>query len=97
MREQLDHLIACAERPNIDLRVLPFTAGAHANPTGGFTVFTMVSPYPDVAYAELLTGGVYIEAPAVERFAQACDRLRDATASPAESVELISAAMEELP
>lgn len=29
MREQLEHLLALSERPNINLQVLPFTAGAH--------------------------------------------------------------------
>ncbi|MBR8642073.1 hypothetical protein KEF29_28980 [Streptomyces tuirus] len=30
MAEQLDHLQAMAQRPNVDVQVLQFTAGAHA-------------------------------------------------------------------
>jgi hypothetical protein len=35
IRGQLKHLVECAERPNIEIRVLPFSAGAHASPAAG--------------------------------------------------------------
>lgn len=96
MREQLRHLVACSERPNIEIRVLPFTAGAHASPAGAFKVFSLAEPYPDVAYAETLAGAIYVETPGATRFVQAYDRLQSATLTPDESAELISAAAEEI-
>jgi transcriptional regulator with XRE-family HTH domain len=96
MREQLDHLSACASRPNIEIRVLPFKAGAHASPAGAFKVLSMAEPYPDVAYTETLAGAVYVETPGAERFVQAYDRLQCATLAPKESAEMISAAAEEI-
>jgi transcriptional regulator with XRE-family HTH domain len=98
MREQLEHLSACASasRPNIEIRVLPFKAGAHASPAGAFKVFSMVEPYPDVAYTETLAGAIYVETPGAERFVQAYDRLQCATLKVKESAEMISAAIEEI-
>jgi transcriptional regulator with XRE-family HTH domain len=95
MRDQLRHLSECAQRPNIEIRVLPFKAGAHASPAGAFKVFTMVEPYPDVAYTETLGGAIYVETPGAERFVQTYDRLQRATLTPEESAERISAAAEE--
>ncbi|WP_433528268.1 helix-turn-helix domain-containing protein [Micromonospora sp. CA-263727] len=96
MRDQLRHLSECAHRPNIEIRVLPFKAGAHASPAGAFKVFTMVEPYPDVAYTETLGGAIYVETPGAERFAQTYDRLQRVTLTPEESAERISAATEEI-
>jgi transcriptional regulator with XRE-family HTH domain len=96
MREQLRHLGECARRPNIEIRVLPFKAGAHASPAGAFKVFTMAEPYPEVAYTETLAGAIYVEAPGAERFVQAYDRLQSVTLTPEESAEMISAAAEEI-
>jgi transcriptional regulator with XRE-family HTH domain len=95
MRQQVEHLLTCAQRSNVEIRVLPFTVGAHASPAGAFKVFTMADPYPDVAYAETLAGAVYVETPGAERFTEAYDRIRGLTLSPYESVEMISAAAEE--
>jgi transcriptional regulator with XRE-family HTH domain len=95
LNAQLRHLAECGQRPNVEIWVLPFAAGAHASPTGAFRILTLPEPYPDVAYAETLTGSVYVEAPHVERFAQAYARLREAALSPEESTELISALVEE--
>ncbi|MDG4797190.1 helix-turn-helix transcriptional regulator [Micromonospora sp. WMMD1082] len=96
MRDQLRHLSECAHRPNIEIRVLPFKAGAHASPAGAFKVFTMVEPYPDVAYTETLGGAIYVETPGAERFVQTYDRLQRVTLTPEESAERISAATEEI-
>ena len=40
MAEQLDHLAGAAERPNIDVRVLPLDRGTHVAGWGSFTVLT---------------------------------------------------------
>lgn len=94
--EQLRCLVEHAARPNIEIRVLPFSAGAHASPTGAFRIFTMEERFPEVGYAETPKGAIYVESPDAERFARTYDRLRKLTLAPEESAELISAMTEEL-
>ncbi|MGH3345324.1 MAG: helix-turn-helix domain-containing protein [Carbonactinosporaceae bacterium] len=96
MRGQLRHLVAAAARPAVELRVLPFRAGAHASLNGAFTVFRLADPFPDIAYTETLAGEVYVESDGVRRFAAAYDRLREAALGPDESTALISAAAKTL-
>ena len=93
---QLRHLVERAGQPNIEIRVLPFQSGAHTSPIGTFKILVLPEPYPDVAYAETLTGAVYVEAPHVERLAQAYARLRNAALDPVASIERISALAKEL-
>lgn len=92
MRTQLEHLIELAERPNITIQVLPFSAGAHASHEGPFTILDMPAPYPDVAYIETRAGGIYVEAERVGGFVQAYDRLQQAALTPNDSMALIAAA-----
>lgn len=66
MREQIRHLSALTDRVHIDIRYLPWTAGAHpAMSAGGFTILEFTDPDdPDIVYAETLTGARYCELPA---------------------------------
>ncbi|GAB3691638.1 helix-turn-helix domain-containing protein [Nocardiopsis oceani] len=95
MRAQLSHLLELSQRPHIQLRVLPFSAGAHESPEGAFKYFVMDDPYPDVVYAETPNGAVYLEqeesAPAAQRY----DRLWEKSLKSDESAERISALNEE--
>nr|WP_026341212.1 helix-turn-helix transcriptional regulator [Actinomadura atramentaria] len=93
---QLRYLAECAERPNTDVRVLPFKAGLHPSHTGAFKIFTMPEPFPRIAHADTLQGAVYIESPQCDRLVEAYDRLHTLSLGPADSVELISAVAEEL-
>jgi transcriptional regulator with XRE-family HTH domain len=59
MREQLDHLIEMAERPNVDLRLLP-ADGRAACARGGFELLTSATdsnPFMAVTFGP--AGGVY--------------------------------------
>ncbi len=94
MRAQLRHLAAMAERPNVEIRVLPFGVGAHTGHEGAFTLVEMPEPYPDVVYVETPAGAIFVEEPDTERFTKAYDRSWKASLGPKESVELISAAEE---
>lgn len=94
-RGQLRHLVEVAQRPTIDVRVMPADHGPHAGHLGSFELFHMPVPYPEVAYVESLAGALYVEQPNVERFAQAYDGLYQGALSPEKSVELISAIAEE--
>lgn len=62
MREQLEHLVSCAKLRNISVRVLPFNAGAAPSLGLPFIILSFLDEEdPDVAFAEYLTGSVYLE------------------------------------
>jgi hypothetical protein len=89
MADQLRQLTEDAERPNIDVRVLPLDAGVF--PFGSFTLFTKPdAKAPFMAVTEDRGGAHYMERPHdlpvhVALFAH----LIDSALSPAESVESI--------
>ncbi|GAA3967811.1 helix-turn-helix domain-containing protein [Thermobifida alba] len=89
MREQLQHLLVCGKQSNIEIRVLPYSAGAHASPDGGFTLLHLEDPFPLVAYTVGVAGGVYLESHEAERVDVLYNRLRESSLSPEESAKLI--------
>ncbi|MCL7456243.1 helix-turn-helix domain-containing protein [Micromonospora sp. MSM11] len=70
MAEQLTHLLALAELPNVSIRVLPLAAGAPYGALAGtfmildFPLRNRVVPDPPVVYCESLTGALYLDRPA---------------------------------
>lgn len=91
MREQLRHLIECAEQGKTTLQVVPFGAGAHAGTTGPFIILDFPEPTdPSVVYVETLAGDLYLEERAdVDRYTLAFDRLLAAALHPDDSVRLV--------
>jgi transcriptional regulator with XRE-family HTH domain len=91
MREQLRHLIECAEQGKTTLQVVPFGAGAHAGTTGPFVILDFPEATdPDVVYVETLAGDIYLEAPPdVDRYTLAFARLLAAALHPDDSVHLV--------
>lgn len=91
MAAQLDHLAAVADRPNVDLRVLPLDAGVHAAAFGVFTLITSpgaIEPY--MVAVEDRTGLRYMEKPyEVEPHVAVFEHLSDFALSPDESLDLI--------
>lgn len=63
MSGQVRHLIDMAQRPNIEIQVLPFTAGAHAGGTVPFVLlsFNGGSTAGSVVYLEARGDGFYVE------------------------------------
>jgi hypothetical protein len=58
--QQLGYLLTAAERPNVDLRVLPYSASAHPALHGSFVVLDFpIERDPGVVYLEDLIGGRY--------------------------------------
>ena len=94
MREQLRHLIECAEHGKTTLQVVPFSAGAHAGTTGPFIILDFPEPTdPAVVYVETLAGDLYLEERAdVDRYTLAFDRLLAAALHPDDSVRLVQEA-----
>ncbi|MGH3329267.1 MAG: helix-turn-helix domain-containing protein [Streptomycetales bacterium] len=97
MRAQLRHLVEAADRPNVTLQVLPFSAEAHPGSNGPFVVFEFPeSTALDVVLLENLTSSLYLEQePEVRRYTLAYEHLRAIALAPADSRKLIARAAEE--
>lgn len=62
MREQLERLLADAQRPNITIQVLPFSVGAHRATDGSFVVLAFPDfDDNDLVYVEGHLGDLYLE------------------------------------
>jgi transcriptional regulator with XRE-family HTH domain len=98
MREQLEHLLAMAARPELTLQVLPFSCGAHAGHGGPFSILEFPNRTDsEVAYVESVAGILYLEKDReVRARTDAFDRLRAAALAPAASAELIAQVAREL-
>lgn len=98
MREQLEHLTAMAERPNITIRVLPFAADVHPGINGAFNVLEF--PDPDdgrIVCVEAMTSTLYIEKTRdVGIYRLAFDQIRSAALGPDETVGMITNITREL-
>jgi hypothetical protein len=79
MAEQIAHLRKMAEDERVDVRVLPWTAGAQAATAGEFSLMRSADPDdPPVVYAHTAVGGSYFELPAqVETYAQIFQDVHD--------------------
>jgi transcriptional regulator with XRE-family HTH domain len=98
MRNQLEHLLAAADRPGVTVQVLPFGCGAHAGHGGPFSILEFPNRSDsEVAYVESVVGIIYLEKDRdVRARAEAFDRLRAAALAPAASTDLIARAAREL-
>lgn len=65
MQAQLAHIMKAAKLPNVDVRVVPFSAGAHPAMSGAFRILDFDDPDdPDMVYLESHVGALYLEEPA---------------------------------
>ncbi|MFJ2110514.1 helix-turn-helix domain-containing protein [Streptomyces sp. NPDC087850] len=98
MGPQLDHLLDLAERPSIEIQVLPLGTGAHVGLIGAFVMFGFPTPaFSDVVCIEHVTGTLHMETPEETRsYTLAFDTLRSAALGPAASLDLIRQVRREL-
>ncbi|HLQ53969.1 MAG TPA: DUF5753 domain-containing protein [Streptosporangiaceae bacterium] len=92
MTAQLRYLIEIgSNRPNVNLQVLPFAAGAHAATSGPFVIMKFPeAPDLGVVYLEGQTGGIYLEsADEVARYTLVFEHLRASALSTSATVRLI--------
>ncbi|MFB7470961.1 helix-turn-helix domain-containing protein [Kitasatospora sp. NPDC056184] len=61
MRDQVLHLIELAEKYDVAIQVLPFTAGTHASMSMAFHILSFADVPGDVVYVEALTSSLYME------------------------------------
>jgi transcriptional regulator with XRE-family HTH domain len=85
MAAQLEHLVRMAQRPNIDIRVFPFTRGVHGGMVGGYRILEFAD-LPAIAYIERWEGATYLEdAVVVDEQMVAFLHIADAALPPEES------------
>jgi transcriptional regulator with XRE-family HTH domain len=96
-RAQLAHLLSLSHLPGFTLQVAQPAAGALAAP-GSFSILRFAVPeLPDVVYLEQLTSAMYLDKPSdVHRYLTAMDKLSTASATPAESQQIITALLEDM-
>ncbi|HEX6500304.1 MAG TPA: helix-turn-helix transcriptional regulator [Micromonosporaceae bacterium] len=62
LKAQIDHLKRVAQRGSVEIKVLPFSVGAHAAMAGAFRILDFDDPEdPDVVYLESHAGALYLE------------------------------------
>lgn len=90
-KDQLTLLVECAQRDNVDLRVLPFDAGVHVG-TGPYSVLMFPEDLlPPVAYQEYAVGGHIVDEPViVDRLTTLFSELQDRSLGRDESAALVS-------
>lgn len=96
LKRQLRHLLAIAERPNIDLHVVPISAGAHAGLRGPFVLLDFAAE-PSVAFVENHDTGIFLEEDAdVAGYRQALRNILSLALTAEATAELISSSIPEL-
>jgi transcriptional regulator with XRE-family HTH domain len=92
MRRQLDHLCKVAGLPNVTLRVLPFSAGAHAGMDGTFTILLYDgSPDLNFVFASNAVGGLFLEKDEeIQKYLIIFERLCSYALPPDETVAMIT-------
>ncbi len=96
---QLDHLIMMAEQPNVDIGVVPFSAGAYPGMFGTFTILQFEDPVTDdVMYVDQLSGFlVFRDLPdETDNYWEALERIQEVLLSTEDTVSLIRKVKEDL-
>ncbi|WP_307815660.1 helix-turn-helix transcriptional regulator [Streptomyces sp. 7-21] len=90
MAEQLEHLMEASEKPNVEVQVMPFSAGATAAGAGHFLVVGRDDRQMRVVYVELRRRGLYLDDEEdVSAYALAFDYLRSQARDAKTSIELL--------
>lgn len=93
MSAQLGHLLKLSELAKVTLQVIPFSVGAHAGVSGGFSILGFPEKADlDAVYVDTPAGELFVEDPEeVRRFEEARQRLLASARSPGDSIGLIAA------
>ncbi|MDT0305001.1 helix-turn-helix domain-containing protein [Streptomonospora wellingtoniae] len=92
MRVQLRHLTHMAARHNVNIYVLPYSAGAHPATVGSFVIMDFPNPLEtSIGYVETPTSSVYAEeADEVAELNSIFGGAQGSSLSPAQSLEFIT-------
>jgi transcriptional regulator with XRE-family HTH domain len=105
MRAQLEFLVEAVTDHGVDLRIIPFSAGAHIGISNGFTVlevpkppvFPAEIPSPGFVYLELSSGSAYLDdQDDVEQHLTTFKNLGAIALSVSESIDMLNAAAKKL-
>ncbi|MGV9263505.1 helix-turn-helix domain-containing protein [Kitasatospora sp. NPDC003701] len=61
MRAQVNHLVELAQKPSVELQVLPFSTGTHPSMSMAFHILSFADVPGEIVYVEALTSSLYIE------------------------------------
>ncbi|GGK90767.1 transcriptional regulator [Planomonospora parontospora subsp. parontospora] len=89
MARQLDHLLQVVERPNITVRIMPSSVGAHAGMAGPFLLLTFPD-MPTALFRESGADGMIDQGPQVEEFEKRWHHIVAAALPPEASMDLIA-------
>ncbi|GAB2670305.1 helix-turn-helix transcriptional regulator [Saccharopolyspora gloriosae] len=96
MRGQLGHLLRVSTRPNVSIRIIPRSAGAHPGLDGPFMMLAFPDRAPHV-YIEARRVGLFLTRPQdVEPFTDGLAELEDVVLTGDQSAELIESIKKEL-
>ena len=94
MRAQLAALLEWSRHPNVTIRVVPRSVGAHMGRDGSFKIMTVGNA--DITYTEACGGGrLVMDADEVRSFRLRFDRISDRALPVDTSIDLIKRVMEE--
>ena len=99
MRHQLHHLMNVAERPNVTIQVLPFSAGIHQGMRGSFVVLEFPDAADDdVLYVEDAEGGLVIreDQEEIQAYKKIYERLRSVSLKSKEALSYIGRLADEI-
>lgn len=96
MAAQVAHLAASAQRENLDIRVLPFSVGAHGGEAGAFRLIHMAEPFPVIAYIESPAGALFVEAAGAQELEGRYDRLHQGSLDAGASIDFLRKVEQEL-
>ncbi|MEU7632159.1 helix-turn-helix transcriptional regulator [Nocardia sp. NPDC049220] len=98
LREQIEHLVQVAERANVRIQVLPYSAGGHSAAGGPFSILRFPeTELLDIVYTEQLTSSLYLDKRRdVELYMSVMNRLSVEALSPARSVEFLRELLSEM-
>jgi len=92
MRRQLKRLIEVANKPNITIEIIPFSAGLHAGMKGSFEIIEFADPSDrDIVYVETPRADIFSDDPDdTSTYREAFDRLGKASLGPQDSMARIA-------
>jgi len=98
MRRQLRRLIEVADRPNISLEVIPFSAGLHPGMKGPFEIIEFADPSDsEIVYLESPRGDIFSDVPEeTSKYREDFARLGKASLGPQGSLARIAKAADEM-
>jgi hypothetical protein len=90
MEAQLEHLLKVSQRSYIEIRIVPFSVGAHAGLAGAFDMLTF-DKYEPVVFLDSENSSLIIEAPyAVKAYERVVEALDEIALDAEQSKELIN-------